>query len=206
MALDYTDALAELTDMVAASTDPALSTAELRRLLRYAQVADADGNLPDTYAIWTAQAAQAINRLVVPSIRNGYAYKATTAGTSGANEPTWPTTIAATVADGTVVWTCYEAAMWTPAYDRMALNLSAAEGWRIKAGRLTDNETFSTDGAFVQAQLRRGDMLEMAKTYRRKYIGVAPMQGRVYQGHYDPETGDDILPADFLYEGWIVNR
>ena len=181
MALDYTDALAELTDMVAASTDPALSTAELRRLLRYAQVADADGNLPDTYAIWTAQAAQAINRLVVPSIRNGYAYKATTAGTSGANEPTWPTTIAATVADGTVVWTCYEAAMWTPAYDRMALNLSAAEGWRIKAGRLTDNETFSVDGAFVQAQLRRGDMLEMAKTYRRKYIGVAPMQGRVYQ-------------------------
>jgi hypothetical protein len=206
MALDYTDALAELTDMVAASTDPALSTAELRRLLRYAQVADADGNLPDTYAIWTAQAAQAINRLVVPSIRNGYAYKATTAGTSGANEPTWPTTIAATVADGTVVWTCLEAALWTPAYDRMALNLSAAEGWRIKAGRLTDNETFSTDGAFVQAQLRRGDMLEMAKTYRRKYIGVAPMQGRVYQGHYDPETGDDILPADFLYEGWIVNR
>jgi len=206
MALDYTDAFAELTDMVAAATDPALSTAELRRLLRYAQVADADGNLPDTYAIWAAATAQAINRVVVPSIRNGYAYEATTAGTSGASEPTWPLVIGNTVADGTVTWTCLEAAMWTPSYDRMALNLAAAEGWRIKAGRLSDNENFSTDGASIQADVRRNGMLEMAKTYRRKFIGVAPMQGRVYQGHYDPETGDDILPADFLYEGWIVNR
>ena len=206
MALDYTDALAELTDMVAAATDPALSTAELRRLLRYAQVADSDGNTPDTYATWAAATAQAINRVVVPTIRNGYAYKATTAGTSGASEPTWPTTIGNTVADGTVTWTCLETALWTPSYDRMALNLAAAEGWRIKAGRLSDNENFTTDGASVQADVRRNALLEMAKTYRRKFICVAPTQGRVYQGHYDPETGDDILPSDFLYEGWIVNR
>lgn len=34
-----------------------------------------------------------------------YLFEATTAGTSGGSEPTWPTTLAGTVADDTVTWT-----------------------------------------------------------------------------------------------------
>lgn len=41
----------------------------------------------------------------VPAVKNGRMYKCTTAGTTGASEPTWPTTSGATVADGTAVWT-----------------------------------------------------------------------------------------------------
>ena len=39
-----------------------------------------------------------------PANNNWYA--CTTAGTSGATQPTWPTTVGATVTDGTATWTC----------------------------------------------------------------------------------------------------
>ena len=45
---------------------------------------------------------------VTPITKNGRKYICTTAGTSGASEPTWPTTIGNTVVDGTATWTCSE--------------------------------------------------------------------------------------------------
>jgi len=45
---------------------------------------------------------------VTPITKNGRKYICTIAGTSGASEPTWPTTIGNTVVDGTVTWTCSE--------------------------------------------------------------------------------------------------
>lgn len=50
--------------------------------------------------------AYALNAAIVPATSNGFYYRATTAGTSGASIPTYPTTIGATVVDGTVTWTC----------------------------------------------------------------------------------------------------
>ena len=45
---------------------------------------------------------------VTPVTKNGRKYICTGAGTSGGTEPAWPTTIGATVADGTATWTCSE--------------------------------------------------------------------------------------------------
>ena len=45
---------------------------------------------------------------VIPITKNGRKYICTGAGTSGGTEPTWPTTIGQTVADGTATWTCSE--------------------------------------------------------------------------------------------------
>ena len=54
---------------------------------------------------WVASTAYALNDYVLPATPNGHLYKATTAGTSAASAPAFPTTAGATVADGTVVWT-----------------------------------------------------------------------------------------------------
>lgn len=57
-------------------------------------------------AAWAASTAYSLGDVVRPTTRNGYNYECTTAGTSGASEPTWPTTPGNTVNDGTAVWTC----------------------------------------------------------------------------------------------------
>lgn len=70
------------------------------------------GLTPGAYAfqkgclIWAPGESQAVGDLLVPSTLNGYLYRCTTAGTTGATEPTWPTVVGNTVTDGTAVWTC----------------------------------------------------------------------------------------------------
>ena len=57
---------------------------------------------------WTATTAKVLGDFVVPTagLENGFRYECTTAGTTGSSEPTWPIVEGATVADGTVTWTC----------------------------------------------------------------------------------------------------
>jgi len=58
-------------------------------------------------AFWAANTAYSVGDIVRPTTPNGYKYKCTVAGTSGATEPTWPTSPAATVTDGSVTWEQY---------------------------------------------------------------------------------------------------
>lgn len=56
---------------------------------------------------WEDLQAYALAAFVEPVTPNGYRYECTTAGTSGATEPTWGTpVVGGTVSDGSVVWTC----------------------------------------------------------------------------------------------------
>ena len=55
---------------------------------------------------WEASTAYSLGDLIEPTTPNTYAYRCTTAGTSGGSEPTFPTgAIGDTVVDGGVVWT-----------------------------------------------------------------------------------------------------
>ncbi|HUF17870.1 MAG TPA: prepilin-type N-terminal cleavage/methylation domain-containing protein [Thermoanaerobaculia bacterium] len=55
---------------------------------------------------WAAGRAYGINVIVIPTVANGFTYRATTAGTSHATiEPTWPLTEGATVNDNGIIWT-----------------------------------------------------------------------------------------------------
>ncbi len=53
---------------------------------------------------WKASIAYSTGAVVVPATNNGHYYRCTAAGTSGASEPTWPTTTGAAVTDGGVTW------------------------------------------------------------------------------------------------------
>ncbi|MDA8104658.1 MAG: hypothetical protein M0Z71_04695 [Nitrospiraceae bacterium] len=56
--------------------------------------------------VWVATTAKSLNNLVTPTVANGFYYKCTVAGTTGASQPAWPTVEGQTVVDGTVTWTC----------------------------------------------------------------------------------------------------
>lgn len=60
---------------------------------------------------WTVQraasTAYALGDVVRPVSANGFIYRATTAGSSAAGLPTYPTVLGQTVVDGGVTWECY---------------------------------------------------------------------------------------------------
>jgi len=66
---------------------------------------------PD-YTTWAASTDYTTGSYVMPSTANGFFYEATTGGTSGSTEPTWPTTNGATVTDGSVTWTARKIVTW----------------------------------------------------------------------------------------------
>ncbi|MFZ5892409.1 MAG: hypothetical protein ACOY0T_15220 [Myxococcota bacterium] len=55
-------------------------------------------------AIAASATAYAVGDVVVPISANSYWYKATVAGTSAGGDPSWPTTLGASVSDGGVTW------------------------------------------------------------------------------------------------------
>ena len=57
-------------------------------------------------SLWAAETAYAVGSLVVPSPANGQAYQCSAAGESGLGQPLFPAAAGATVADGSLVWTC----------------------------------------------------------------------------------------------------
>jgi len=59
----------------------------------------------NNHTIWQASTSYSIDAIVIPTTKNWHFYRCTTAGTSAASEPTWPTAAGGTVTDGGVTWT-----------------------------------------------------------------------------------------------------
>jgi len=53
---------------------------------------------------WQALTIYGVGNVVIPTTSTGYYYTCTNSGTSGAAQPTWPTTTGSTVTNGTTIW------------------------------------------------------------------------------------------------------
>ncbi|HET9953603.1 MAG TPA: hypothetical protein VFQ61_03820 [Polyangiaceae bacterium] len=108
---------------------------------------------------WAATTAFTTGKLAIPATPNGYYYKATTGGTTGGSAPTWPTTVGATVVDGSVTWTNmgtapaipqstllavgtygYDAAGYLAQATASALTSGGSIAWPSPAADKTDND------------------------------------------------------------------
>jgi hypothetical protein len=61
-----------------------------------------------TLSNWTTGATIGAEGTILPTPanQNGFFFQSTLGGTTGATEPTWPSTVSGTVVDGSVTWTC----------------------------------------------------------------------------------------------------
>jgi hypothetical protein len=174
--VDYATALARLQRMLQYNVDPVLTSPEVADLLQLARTTDPNGYV--AYDPWAALTIYTVGTnwglgldgevypgamVRVPTANNGHIYLATVAGTSGANEPTWPTTSGTTVVDGTVTWQEAGRYLWTPTYN---LNRAAGEGWLWKAAKVAAEYEVSVGSGKTFKRNQKYDMcMAMAARY-----------------------------------------
>jgi hypothetical protein len=88
---------------------------------------------------WVPNEQFATNEYARPNTPTGFSYQATTGGTSGAREPRWPTTLGATVNDGSIVWTCAVAA--ANGYNAVTAPSAVSEPAGLTIGSVSASET-----------------------------------------------------------------
>ncbi len=144
---------------------------------------------------WQASTAYTLGTVVVPpaGLENGFRYECTTAGTSGGSQPTWPIVEGATVADGTVTWTC------------------RAGNHR---GSGANGASLSFDNLDRLIDLVKGgkpDMLLMSRRSRRKLAALARAAGsnlEVGQGKLgefvELYNGIPVTISDFVRDNYTV--
>lgn len=118
----------------------------------FVQAYDSTGAIITSSGAWVATTAYSVGNRVTPTSANinGLYYRATAStGSSGAAEPTWPTTAGGTVVDGDVTWTCEGPAPVRAAHGTSTVYNSALGGiWRTLPGF---NETVFELSTYVAA-------------------------------------------------------
>jgi hypothetical protein len=113
-------------------------------------------------------AVYALGALVIPATANGFYYKATTAGTSGATIPTYPTTVGGTVVDGTVTWTCMGKVALVVGTD---YEVRPGGVFLLPGAAMTDGEAITR--AYTKAGATKVEMLTASgKEYEFVFVGL----------------------------------
>lgn len=92
-------------------------------------------------------AAVALGDTVIPNIPNGRIYQCTTAGTTGAGEPTYPTTNGGTVADGGAIWTEQTTAMRAGTFKEATYGAYARQGVAASLAAMSGTQGATTTTA-----------------------------------------------------------
>ena len=106
--------------------------------------------------------------LLKPAADNGFYYKVTTAGTTGASVPTFPTTVGQTVVDGTATLTCVG-----------KLTLAAGTDYEVRPGGVmiltgaafTDGESLTLDYTKAKATVVQA-LVASGKEYELVFVGL----------------------------------
>jgi len=163
MATTAAQVRARLSNMLQPDAAPTLTQVEVDDLFRMARVADAAGNEPDNLDDWAPSSAVQAGAYAAPTVRNGFYYRATVGGSTGATEPTWPTVIGNTVADGGVTWECEGLAPWLPTFN---IRRAAAEGWDWKAAKVVAQYDLQAGSANLKRSGIYAHCRDMARKYR----------------------------------------
>lgn len=195
------EAIERLGRLVASSTAPTLTPEELADLLALGEIGDSAEHAATGDTEWAASTAYVLDDARVPTSRTGRRYIVTVAGSSGAAEPDWPDS--GTIVDGTVTWALDSStpAAWLPTYD---LALAAAEGWRYKAGRVSDRFRFSQEGEGYDRNQVFEHCLRMAEIYDAKrgtmIVGDAGSRGSAFELAMDRSDSVTFLDEDRLIQ------
>lgn len=93
--------------------------------------------------LWRPGTEYTTGSFVRPRKPNGYEYEATTGGQSSHREPYWPTTVAATVSDGSITWTAR--AYGNNATDTISTRTVTTDTGLTVANDAIDGETVTVD-------------------------------------------------------------
>lgn len=205
--LTEAEARTRLERLVAHTTPPTLGADEISALLLASARGDSAAAVREQAAAeWKPTTAYADGDTVVPTVRNGLRYRVSVAGTSGAAEPAWTTS--GTVTDGGVTWEIDTStpAAWSPTYDLAA---AAAEGWRMKAGLVSDRFRFADDGDSYDRDQIFAHCVRMADLYEQKAAAGALIVGTppggtgagassvpLSRGRRATLTGDRVISLD----------
>jgi hypothetical protein len=153
--------------------------------------------------VWAASTAYVLGNIRTPlaGAGNGFFYEVTTAGTSDATEPTWPTVVGNTVVDGTVTWTCRASTVTTAAtatcltanFTGFTGTFNAATSWTISLSlTFSAGMTITGTGNIVKT----GDG------------GTWTFNGMTYTGGWTYPTGNGFnttIGDDLIFNGSISN-
>lgn len=105
---------------------------------------------------WSAAAAISAGAKIRPTSTNNRIYQAGGSGTTGGTQPTWPTTIGATVSDNGITWTCiaYED---TPNEIKLATTSGGLAGATAGAGLNLGTTILSGVGSAATFWMQRTD-------------------------------------------------
>lgn len=98
-----------------------------------------------TSAQWVTATSYPANTVIRPTAENGLAYQSS-GGTSGVTEPTWPTTLGATVTDNGITWTAIE----TVGFSTVGDNIISAN---TAGDVLVDARVYKVSGASGKSNL-----------------------------------------------------
>jgi hypothetical protein len=131
---------------------------------------------------WVTLTAKSLGAYGKPTVSNGLYYKATVAGTTGASQPTWPTTVGATVVDGTVTWTCMGKIVLVAATDYTA---AGAGVYLTDAASVTDGENLVID------------YTKLAGNVIQALVGSAQEYELVFDGLNEARSGKPVIVQVF---------